>query len=98
MRHPVPEGGYFNRIYYGNNTFIVVGGSGHIMTSDNGSDWVSQDSGDSSDLFDVVYANGLFVAVGSGSTIQPGQRVRWAMNCMGSHMGTTALWRSAPQA
>lgn len=54
-----------NGVTFGNGTFVVVGSTGTILTSQNGTVWTSRYSGISSALSGVAYGNGTFVAVGS---------------------------------
>ena len=56
-------------VAYANGLWVVVGGSGTILTSTNGTSWTSRSSGTSSSLLGVAYANGLWVAVGGSGTI-----------------------------
>ncbi len=51
------------------NTLVGVGGLGTVVTSTNGVDWSTQVSGVTSDLYTIVYGNGLFVAGGDAGTI-----------------------------
>jgi photosystem II stability/assembly factor-like uncharacterized protein len=50
--------------------FVIVGNSGRIITSPNGSTWTEQNSTvGGSDLSSIVYRNELFVSVGGSGTI-----------------------------
>jgi hypothetical protein len=51
-------------IVYGNNRFVVVGNSSIIYTSTDGIQWEETVSGVTVPIRDLVYADGLFVAVG----------------------------------
>ena len=42
-------------IHFGDNTFIVVGDSGTILTSNDGDSWTSRNSGTSYDLTGVSF-------------------------------------------
>ena len=55
--HPLPR------------SFVAVGASGTILTSDNGTTWTSRTSGTSVTLQNVTYGNSLFLAVGESGTI-----------------------------
>ena len=63
-RNPLPEANRLNSATYGTNTFVAVGAGGAIVSSGDGTNWVSQISGTSEDLRGVAYGNGTFVAVG----------------------------------
>jgi hypothetical protein len=53
-------------VAYGNSTFVAVGWSGAVHTSTNGAVWVKQQPEvGGATLRDVIFANGLFVAVGA---------------------------------
>ena len=43
-------------IVYGNSTYIIVGSSGTILTSTNGTTWTSRTSGTSNNLYGVIYS------------------------------------------
>lgn len=52
-------------ITYGNNKYIIVGGSGAILSSSDGSTWTIENSNTNGDIRSVIYANNMFIAVGS---------------------------------
>ena len=54
----------FRGIAYGGDTFVIVGDSGKIITSKNGSIWTYRMSGLQCDLNGIAYGDGAFVAVG----------------------------------
>jgi hypothetical protein len=68
-RNPLPQARALSSITYGNGTFVAVGGSGTILTSTDGIDWIRQSTADPTSLFGVAFGNGNFVAVGFGGTI-----------------------------
>ena len=43
-------------IVYGNSSYVIVGASGTILTSTNGTTWTSRTSGTSNDLKGVIYS------------------------------------------
>src|SRR5688572_17325694 len=55
-----------NAITYGNGQFVAVGDGAAIFTSTDGSVWNARSSGPL-DLFDVIYEEGVYVAVGEGT-------------------------------
>ena len=58
----------FNGLLYGNSTFVAVGYSGTILTSDNGTTWTSRTSGTSNSISEVIYDRNIFFGVGSNGT------------------------------
>lgn len=54
---------WLHDVTYGNNKY-VIGGLDTIMSSGNGVDWTAQYN--NAEIYDIVYANNIFVAVGSG--------------------------------
>lgn len=59
----------YNGIAYNGSLYVVVGTSGNILTSTNGTTWTSTISGTSQDLLDITYGGGFFVAVGANGTV-----------------------------
>ena len=49
--------------------FVVVGDSGTILTSSDGTTWTSRTSGTSNGLYNIFYGNSTFVAEGHSGTI-----------------------------
>ena len=66
-RNPLPQGDELRSVAQGNGTFVAVGEHGIVFTSPDGVVWSQQPSLTNS-LFDVAFANGLFVAVGGEFT------------------------------
>ena len=52
-----------NAVTYGNGQFVAVGEATTILTSSDAVSWTSRSSG-ALDLFDVIYEDGVYVAVG----------------------------------
>ncbi len=72
-RNPLPQGDGIIRITYGNNTFVVAGDDGAILTSPDGISWTSRTPGKGAQLpfYGITYANKTLVAVGAeGAIIQ----------------------------
>jgi hypothetical protein len=68
-RNPLPSGNNITGIAYGNGTFAAVDDSGLIITSQDSTNWSAQTvGGGQAVLTGVVYAQNLFVAVGSDNT------------------------------
>ncbi len=61
--------GALNAVVFGGGTYVAVGSGGTILSSTNGVNWTSQNSGVTTTLRGVTYGNGLFVAVGSGGKL-----------------------------
>ena len=59
----------WHKVAFGGDQFVAVGDGGEILTSTNGSRWISAESGVSNFLGDVTYGSGMFVAVGEAGTI-----------------------------
>lgn len=64
-------------VTYGAGLFVLVGSNGRCFTSPNGVTWTSRTSGTSSDLWQVKYANGRFVAVGNNVVIYSTDGITW---------------------
>jgi hypothetical protein len=56
-------------VTYGNNTFVVVGHPGTILTSADGAIWTLRTSGTSNALRGATNGNNTFIVVGDGGTI-----------------------------
>ena len=54
---------------YGNSTFVVVGESGYIYTSSDGTSLTSRTSGIINNLWGITYGNSIFVTVSYGGDI-----------------------------
>jgi len=59
----------YDAIATNGSIYVVVGSSGNILTSSDGSTWNSTISGTSQNLLDVAYGGGYFVAVGANGTV-----------------------------
>ena len=66
-RNPLPQGDELRGVAHGNGTFVAVGERGVVFKSPDGVVWSQQPSLTNS-LFEVTFANGLFVAVGGEFT------------------------------
>jgi hypothetical protein len=65
IRNPRLTGPQLNAVASSSARAVAVGQYGHIVTSANGTNWVTQNVGANRHLTDVVYASGKFVAVGA---------------------------------
>jgi hypothetical protein len=57
-----------NAVAYGDNTYVIVGKNGLILTSPDGAHWTLRPSGTELEINVLAYGNNTFVAVGSGRT------------------------------
>ena len=71
---PRPQGHSLSGAAIGNGVRVAVGKRGTVITSTDGIEWRTSQTGADYWLRDVVWANGLFVAVGgeSGEELSPG--------------------------
>ena len=61
----------------GQQLFVAVGNSGAIVTSTNGTTWTARTSITNYQLSDVIYANGMFVAVGPNDIFTSTDGINW---------------------
>lgn len=71
-------------VTYGNGKFVTVGEYGLIYTSPDGVNWTWRNSSVGFRLYDIVYANGLFVAVGAGGILTSPDGVNWSLRNAGA--------------
>ncbi|MFN9110073.1 MAG: hypothetical protein ACK5XN_08395, partial [Bacteroidota bacterium] len=67
-------------VTYGDGKFVAVASSGsgnRVMTSTNGTYWVSRNSASDSNWQAITYANGQFVAVGSNAVMTSPDGIEW---------------------
>ena len=71
---PTPQGHDLFAAEAGNGVTVAVGRNGTVITSTDGIEWWTRQTGTEYGLRDVAWANGLFVAVGgeSGEEFSPG--------------------------
>ncbi|MBI5057082.1 MAG: hypothetical protein HZB61_10760, partial [Nitrospirae bacterium] len=63
------SGGNLISVAYSGSVFVVVGNTGTILTSPDGTIWTQRTSGTTSPLNDITYGGNIFVAVGTNGTI-----------------------------
>jgi len=63
-RAPLPPGDNVVAIASGNGQFVAVGEHGNIITSSDGTNWISRQIGADIGFNSIAYGNGVFVAVG----------------------------------
>ena len=61
---PLPQGHSLTAAAVGNGVTVAVGGGGTIIASTDRVEWLTRQTGADYQLMDVVWGNGLFVAVG----------------------------------
>jgi len=78
------------KVTYGNNIWVAVGNTGLILTSSDGLTWTTQTSGTSKKINDIAFANGQFVAIGSGSgnmmVLTSTDGINWSDRSSGTHI------------
>ena len=81
-------------IVYGNSQFVVVGDSGTILTSPNGTMWTKQISGTGKELYCVVWGDNMYVAAGdSGVILTSPDGIMWTQRASGTmNWLKGALW------
>ncbi len=103
-----PADQQWEAVTYGDGKFVAVASSGsgnRVMTSVNGTYWVSRTSASNSNWQGITYADGLFVAVGSNAVMTSPDGITWTSrtapngewqaitNCGGLFVAT-ATWGS----
>ena len=68
-----------SRIAYGSGRFVAFSTSGNLLSSENGSVWTVRAS--ATNVFqDIIFANGLFVIVGTDRTMTSADGINWSAN------------------
>ena len=75
-----------NRVTYGNDIFVAVGGNGAILTSPDGAAWTPRESGTNAWLYGVAYGNNTFVAVGGYTILTSPDGAVWATQTQAPHI------------
>jgi hypothetical protein len=68
-RNPLPQGNRLLRIVSANGTSVALGELGTVLTSTDGTNWVTQDSGTTFALHDCAYGSSRYVIVGENGTV-----------------------------
>ena len=68
-RQPTPTGAGLRGIVYGGGRFVAVGQAGVVVTSPDGTNWLSSNATTTKELVSVAYGNGAYVAVGVSATV-----------------------------
>lgn len=84
-RTPAINTNYLSDVVYANSRFVVVGDSGTILFSADGTEWEAASSGTTEDLHAVTFGNGLFVVGGSKRILlTSSDGVQWQKTSSGS--------------
>ena len=68
-RQPTPTGAGLRGIVFGGGRFVAVGQAGAVVTSPDGTNWLSSNATTTKELVSVAYGNGTYVAVGVSATV-----------------------------
>lgn len=91
-RNPIPPAYHLRSVVYTNNLFVVVGDSGTVLTSQNGTNWTVQSVTGGGTLSAVTHGNGRFVAVGSvGQTATSTDGFNWHVAATPTLLGLNAV-------
>lgn len=84
-RNPLPQGNALHNVVFVNGTYVAVGELGTILTSSDGTNWVSQESGTIDGLRDCAYGAGQYVVVGDfGTVLTSTNAVSWTSQYAGT--------------
>ncbi len=79
---PLPQGNELKKAIFAAGQYVAVGDLGAIVTSVDGSNWTTQDSGTTDELWDVTWGDGQYVAVGEAIVTSPDAR-HWTVRKSG---------------
>ncbi len=68
-RNPLPQGNRLENIFFINGNWLAVGDLGTVLASDDGTNWLRQDTGVLDNLHDCAYGMGTYVVVGDWGTV-----------------------------
>ena len=68
-RNPLPQGNALYNVVFANGTYVALGELGTILTSTDGTNWLTQQSGTTMELRDCAYGGGKYVVVGDHGTV-----------------------------
>lgn len=74
---PLESDCFLNDVVYGKGGFVTVGEKGVIMFTNDGGTWIRGLSDNKSDLLNVSYGNGVFVAVGDKVILYSNTGIYW---------------------
>src|SRR5690348_16560826 len=91
-RNPLPQGNQLYSVASANGTFIAVGELGTILTSTDGTNWITRNSGTTFELHDCVYGAGKYMAVGEfGTVLTSTNLVSWTTQFAGTFNNLNAV-------
>lgn len=74
-----------DKVVWANNQFMAVGQHGEILSSSNGRQWSTRNSGVSQALFGIAFSNNLWVVTGSfGTILTSSDGVNWQRQTSGA--------------
>ena len=68
-RNPLPTGNVLRQVIWSGSKFISCGYSGIIITSEDGKEWKTQESGNEEYLEGIAWTGDMFVIIGSKGTL-----------------------------
>ena len=68
-RNPLPQGNALHNVAFVNGRYVATGEMGTLLTSNDGTNWVSQKAGTPLELRDCAYGAGKYVVVGDFGTV-----------------------------
>ncbi len=77
-RNPLPQGNALYNVVFANGTYLALGELGTILTSTDGTNWLTQKSGTTMELRDCAYGGGKYVIVGDhGTVLTSADAINW---------------------
>lgn len=65
----VSQSNNLHKVIWAKTNYVAVGDNGKIITSTDGINWITRNSGTSSTLYNISWLGNQYIAVGSGNTI-----------------------------
>ncbi|MFO1476719.1 MAG: hypothetical protein U1F98_08715 [Verrucomicrobiota bacterium] len=97
-RAPLPQGNSLNNVVNVNGGWLAVGEMGTLLTSSNGTDWVSRDSGVADNLRGCAWGGGTYVVVGDyGLVLTSTDAKSWTLQYPGTFYSLNAVMYSGGQ-
>jgi hypothetical protein len=91
-RNPLPQGNQLYHIASANGTFVAAGELGTILTSADGTNWITRDSGTTFELHGCTYGAGKYIAVGEfGTVVTSTDLVSWTPQYTGTFNNLNAV-------
>ena len=94
--NPLPHGNQISDSASDGNQLVVVGHFGTILTTLDGSTWVTQDSGTPENLYGITWGDNEFMAVGDyGVVLTSRDGVTWTSQELGFYRFYKAIWNGS---